>query len=60
MSFVLPWSFSKEAAAEKYMPQLQHSMWVVAERGAVLSVIIRRRQMGGNQSPADPLYQHQF
>ena len=30
--FMLPWSFSEEAAAEKYMPQLQHNMWVVAAR----------------------------
>ena len=37
--FMLPWSFSEEAAAEKYMPQLQHNMWVVATRNAVLSVI---------------------
>jgi predicted phage-related endonuclease len=29
--FMLPWSFSEEAATEKYMPQLQHNMWVVAE-----------------------------
>jgi len=25
--FMLPWSFLEEAAAEKYMPQLQHNMW---------------------------------
>jgi predicted phage-related endonuclease len=37
--FMLPWYFSEEAAAEKYMPQLQHNMWVVAARSAVLSVI---------------------
>ena len=37
--FMLPWSFSEEAAAEKYMPQLQHNMWVIAARGAVLSII---------------------
>ena len=37
--FMLPWSFSEEAAAEKHMPQLQHNMWVVAARTAVLSVI---------------------
>src|SRR5579859_5833962 len=37
--FMLPWSFSEEAALEKYMPQLQHNMWVVASRSAVLSVI---------------------
>jgi predicted phage-related endonuclease len=30
--FMLPWSFSEEAAAAKYMPQLQHNMWVVAAR----------------------------
>jgi predicted phage-related endonuclease len=37
--FMLPWSFSEEAATLKYMPQLQHNMWVVAARTAVLSVI---------------------
>jgi hypothetical protein len=37
--FMLAWSFSKEAAAEKYMAQLQHNMWVVAARTTVLSVI---------------------
>jgi predicted phage-related endonuclease len=35
--FMLPWSFTEEGAAEKYMPQLQHNMWVVAEQSAVLS-----------------------
>src|SRR3954447_21206074 len=25
--FMLPWSFSEESAAEKYMAQLQHNMW---------------------------------
>ena len=37
--FMLPWSFSEEAAVQKYMPQLQHNIWVVAARSAVLSVI---------------------
>ena len=37
--FMLPWSFSEEAAAEKYMAQPQHNMWVIAARSAVLSVI---------------------
>jgi predicted phage-related endonuclease len=37
--FMLPWSFSEEAAAEKHMPQLQHNMWVTASRSAVLSII---------------------
>ena len=40
--FMLPWSFSEEAAAEKYMPQLQHNMWVVAARTAVLSAPLSR------------------
>jgi predicted phage-related endonuclease len=26
--FMLPWSFSEEAAVEKHMAQLQHNMWV--------------------------------
>ena len=33
--FMLPWSFSEEAAAQKYAPQLQHNMFVVAARTAV-------------------------
>ncbi len=37
--FMLPWNFSEEAAAEKHMAQLQHNMWVVAARAAVLSII---------------------
>jgi len=37
--FMLPWSFSEEAAAEKYMAQLQHNMWVTHLRSAVLSII---------------------
>jgi hypothetical protein len=36
---MLPWSFSEERATEKYMAQLQHNIWVVASRTAVLSVI---------------------
>jgi predicted phage-related endonuclease len=37
--FMLPWSFSEEAAVEKYMAQLQHNMWVTHLRTSVLSVI---------------------
>ena len=37
--FMLPWSFSEEAAAEKHMAQLQHNMWVVNVRTAALSII---------------------
>ena len=37
--FMLPWTVSEEAAAEKYMPQLQHNMWVAHARSAALSII---------------------
>jgi predicted phage-related endonuclease len=56
--FMLPWSFSEEAAAEKYMPQLQHNMWVVASRSAVLSVITGGGKWVEIITNADPLYQH--
>ena len=56
--FVLPWAFSEDAAAEKYMPQLQHNMWVVAARSAVLSVITGGGKWVEINTHADPLYQH--
>ncbi len=56
--FMLPWSFSEEAAAEKYMPQLQHNMWCVAARTAVLSVITGGGKWVEILAHADPLYQH--
>ena len=56
--FMLPWSFSEEGAAEKYMPQLQHNMWVVAARTAVLSVITGGGKWVEITALADPLYQH--
>ncbi|MGA8696870.1 MAG: YqaJ viral recombinase family protein [Xanthobacteraceae bacterium] len=56
--FMLPSSFSEEAAAEKYMPQLQHNMWVVAARSAVLSVITGGGKWVEITTHADPLYQH--
>jgi predicted phage-related endonuclease len=56
--FMLPWSFSEQAAAEKYMPQLQHNMWVVASRAAVLSVITGGGKWVQINTHADPLYQH--
>jgi predicted phage-related endonuclease len=56
--FMLPWSFSEDAAAEKYMPQLQHNMWVVAARTAVLSVITGGGKWVEITTHADPLYQH--
>ena len=56
--FMLPWSFSAEVAAEKYMPQLQHNMCVVAARSAVLSVITGGGKWVEIATHADPLYQH--
>jgi predicted phage-related endonuclease len=56
--FMLPWSFSEEAAAEKHMPQLQHNMWVTSSRTAVLSIITGGGKWVEMTIPADPLYQH--
>ena len=56
--FMLPWSFSEEAAVAKYVPQLQHNMWVVAARSAVLSVITGGGKWVEIATHADPLYQH--
>jgi YqaJ-like viral recombinase domain len=56
--FMLPWSFSEEAAAEKYMPQLQHNMWVTNATHAVLSIITGGGKWVEITVPADALYQH--
>jgi putative phage-type endonuclease len=56
--FMLPWSFSEEAAAEKYMPQLQHNMWVANSKSAVLSVITGGGKWVEIAVHADSLYQH--
>jgi predicted phage-related endonuclease len=56
--FMLPWSFSEEAAAEKHMPQLQHNMWVTNATDAVLSIITGGGKWVEIKIPADSLYQH--
>jgi predicted phage-related endonuclease len=56
--FMLPWSFSEEAAAEKHMAQLQHNMWVTNARGAALSIITGGGKWVEIKISADPLYQH--
>ncbi len=56
--FMLPWSFSEQGAAAKYMPQLQHNMWVVAAKNAVLSVITGGGKWVEIKIHADPLYQY--
>src|SRR6202162_1975276 len=56
--FMLPWSFSEEAAAEKYMAQLQHNMWVTNAKMAALSIITGGGKWLEISVAADPLYQH--
>jgi putative phage-type endonuclease len=54
--FMLPWSLSEEAAAEKYMAQVQHNMWVTHCREAVLSIITGGGKWVEITIPVDPLY----
>jgi predicted phage-related endonuclease len=56
--FMLPWSFSEEAAAEKHMAQLQHNMWVTNATSAVLSIITGGGKWVEIKISADSLYQH--
>ena len=55
--FMLPWSFSKEIAAEKHMAQLQHNMLVADFSASVLSIITGGGQWVEISIPADPVYQ---
>ncbi len=54
--FMLPWSFSEEGAAEKYMAQVQHNMWVTHYRQAVLSIVTGGGKWVEVTIPMDPLY----
>jgi predicted phage-related endonuclease len=56
--FMLPWSFTEEAAADKHLAQLQHNMWVMASRSAVLSIVTGGGKWVEIKLHADPLYQH--
>ncbi|WP_298872728.1 YqaJ viral recombinase family protein [uncultured Bradyrhizobium sp.] len=56
--FMLPWSFSEEAAADKHMAQLQHNMWVANAREGVLSIITGGGKWLEIKVFADPIYQH--
>ncbi|HLX17913.1 MAG TPA: YqaJ viral recombinase family protein, partial [Bradyrhizobium sp.] len=56
--FMLPWTFSEEAAAEKHMAQLQHNMWVSNSKSAVLSIITGGGSWVELTIHADPMYQH--
>jgi hypothetical protein len=54
--FMLPWSFSEESAADKYMAQVQHNMWVTHLRTSVLSIITGGGKWVEISIPMDPLY----
>jgi predicted phage-related endonuclease len=54
--FMLPWSFSEETAAEKYVAQVQHNMWVTHLRTSVLSIITGGGKWVEITIPMDPLY----
>ena len=56
--FMLPWSFSEEAAAEKHMAQVQHNMWVTNSRSTALSIITGGGKWLEIKIAADSLYQH--
>jgi predicted phage-related endonuclease len=55
--FMLPWSFSEEAAAEKHMAQLQHNMLVAGTKKSVLSIITGGGKWVELSIEADPIYQ---
>jgi predicted phage-related endonuclease len=55
--FMLPWSFSEEAAAAKHMAQLQHNMLVANTRKSVLSIITGGGKWVEISVEADPIYQ---
>jgi predicted phage-related endonuclease len=54
--FMLPWSFSEEAAAEKHMAQVQHNTWVTHLRTSVQSIITGGGKWVEITIPMDPLY----
>ena len=56
--FMLPWSFSEEAAALKHMAQLQHNMWITGATSASLSIITGGGKWLELITYADVLYQH--
>jgi predicted phage-related endonuclease len=55
--FMLPWSFSEEAAVEKHMAQLQHNMLVAETKKSVLSIINGGGKWVELSVEADPIYQ---
>jgi predicted phage-related endonuclease len=55
--FMLPSSFSEEAAAEKHMAQVQHDMLVAGTKKSVLSIINGGGKWIELTIEADPIYQ---
>jgi predicted phage-related endonuclease len=55
--FMLPRSFSEQAAAEKHMAQLQHNMLVAGTQKSVLSIITGGGTWIELSIDADPIYQ---
>ena len=55
--FMLPWSFSEEAATDKHMAQLQHNMLVAGTRKAYLSILTGGAKWVLVEVEADPVYQ---
>lgn len=55
--FMLPWSFSEAAAAEKHMAQLQHNMLVAQTSKSVLSIINGGGKWVELSIESDPVYQ---
>ncbi|MFL5238230.1 MAG: YqaJ viral recombinase family protein [Rhizomicrobium sp.] len=55
--FMLPWSFSEGAAAEKHMAQLQHNMLVADTKRSILSIINGGGKWVELSIEADPIYQ---
>jgi len=55
--FMLPSSFSEEAAAERHMAQLQHNMLVAGTKKSVLSIINGGGKWIELTIEADPIYQ---
>jgi hypothetical protein len=47
--FMLPWSFSEEFAAEKYMAQLQHNMWVTTRAARTIWECGKRARCGESE-----------
>jgi hypothetical protein len=56
--FMLPWSFSEEAAAEKYIPHCSTTCVGAAARQAAHLVISGGGKWVEITANADPLYQH--